>query len=81
MKMDLLDSKGKPVAGAPLSDVQAAPLSGKTGAGEYAIVNGIPLSQLSKPLAPGDYTLKMKIIDTITKQSYNLEQKFTVEKT
>jgi hypothetical protein len=78
MKMDLVDSKGKTVAGAPLTDAPAAPLSGKTGAGEYAIVNGIPLSQMSKPLAPGDYTLKMKIIDTVSKQSYNLEQKFTI---
>lgn len=78
MKMDLVDSKGKTVAGAPLTDAPAAPLSGKTGAGEYAIVNGIPLSQMSKPLPPGDYTLKMKIIDTVSKQSYNLEQKFTI---
>jgi GWxTD domain-containing protein len=78
MKMDLVDGKGKTVAGAPLSEAQALPLSGVAGPGQYAIINSIPLSQLSKPLAPGEYTLKMKIIDTISKQSYNLEQKFTI---
>jgi len=78
MKMDLVDSKGKPVAGAPLSDAQPLPLSGAVGPGQYAIINSIPLGQLAKPLTPGEYTLKMKIIDTISKQSYNLEQKFTI---
>jgi hypothetical protein len=78
MKMDLVDSKGKTLAGAPLSDAQALPLSGAVGPGQYAIINSIPLAQMSKPLAPGEYTLKMKIIDTISKQSYNVEQKFTI---
>jgi len=78
MKMDLLDKAGKVLAGAPLSDVQALPLSGQPGPGQYAIINGIPLAQLSKPLPPGEYTLRMKIIDTISKQSYNLEQKFRI---
>jgi len=78
MKMDLVDGKGKTVAGAPLADAQALPLSGAAGPGQYAIINAIPLAQMSKPLPPGEYTLKMKIIDTITKQSYNLEQKFRI---
>jgi GWxTD domain-containing protein len=78
MKMDLLDAKGKPLAGSPLSDAQPLPLSGQPGLGQYAIVNAIPLSQMSKPLAPGEYTLKMKIIDTVSKQSYSLEQKFKI---
>lgn len=78
MKMDLLDGKGKTLAGAPLSDAQALPLSGQPGPGQYAIINGIPLSQMEKPLPPGDYTLKMKIIDTVSKQSYTLEQKFKI---
>ncbi len=77
MKMDLVDSKGNSIS-SPLSDAQALPLSGQTGPGQYAIINGIPLSQLAKPLTPGDYTLKMKIVDTIAKQSYNLEQKFKI---
>ena len=78
MKMELVDSKGKTVAGAPLADANALPLSGAVGPGQYAIINSIPLAQMSKPLPPGQYTLKMKIIDTISKQSYNLEQKFTI---
>jgi GWxTD domain-containing protein len=78
MKMDLLDGKGKALAGAPLSDTQALPLSGQPGPGQYAIINGIPLSQMERPLPPGDYTLKMKIIDTVSKQSYSLEQKFKI---
>ena len=78
MKLDLIDSKGKTVAGAPLSDAQALPLSGAIGPGEYAIISGIPLSQMAKPLPPGEYTLKMRILDTISKQSYNLEQKFKI---
>jgi len=80
MKMDLVDGKGKTVAGAPLSDAQALPLSGQPGPGQYAIINGIPLAQMSTPLPAGDYTLKMKIVDTISKQSYNLEQKFKIVK-
>ncbi len=78
MKMELVDAKGTTVAGRPLSDVETAPLSGQLGPGEYAIVNGIPLALLSKPLVPGQYTLKMKIIDTVSKQSYNVEQKFKI---
>ena len=78
MKLDLVDAKGKTVAGAPLSDAQALPLSGAVGPGEYAIISGIPLSQMAKPLPPGEYTLKMRILDTISKQSYNLEQKFRI---
>ncbi len=78
MKLDLIDSKGKTVAGAPLSDAQALPLSGAPGPGQYAIINGIPLNQMAKPLPAGDYTLKMKIVDTVSKQSYNLEQKFKI---
>ena len=78
MKMDLVDSKGKTVAGAPLSDANALPLSGAAGPGQYAIINSIPLAQMTKPLPAGSYTLKMKIIDTIAKQSYTLDQKFTI---
>ena len=76
--MSGFDAKGKTLAGAPLSDVQALPLSGQPGPGQYAIINSIPLAQMAKPLPPGEYTLKMKIIDTIAKQSYNVEQKFTI---
>src|SRR6202022_240127 len=62
-KIDLVPPSGPPIS-APLSDVAALPLSGTPGPGEYAIISGIPLSQLRKPLAPGDYTLRVKVVDT-----------------
>jgi GWxTD domain-containing protein len=67
----------KPIS-APLSDAQPLPLSGVPGPGQYAIFSSIPLSQLSAPLKPGDYVLKMKLIDTLSKQTYNLEQPFKI---
>lgn len=76
-KVDLIKPSGPPIS-APLSDVQALPLSGTVGPGEYALVSGIPLADLSKPLAPGDYTLRIKVVDTITKQSHTVEQKFRI---
>jgi GWxTD domain-containing protein len=77
MGIDLV-SKGQTVSRLPLSEAPVGPLSGKPGPGHYALSNGIPLSQLSKPLPAGDYVLKMKIIDTVTKQSYTLEQSFKI---
>jgi GWxTD domain-containing protein len=77
MGIDLL-SKGQTVSRLPLSETPVGPLSGKPGPGHYALSSGIPLSQMSKPLPPGDYTLKMKIIDMVTKQSYTLEQSFRI---
>ena len=52
--------------------------SGKPGPGHYVLSDAIPLSKLSKPLPAGDYTLKMRIVDTVTKQSYTLEQNFKI---
>lgn len=75
--IDLM-SKGQVVSRLPLSEAPVGPLSGKPGPGHYALSSGIPLSQLSKPLPAGDYTLKMKIVDTVTKQSYVLEQSFRI---
>jgi hypothetical protein len=77
-KIELLDAKGKPLAGAPLAETEALPLSGKPGPGQYAIMGTIPLPQLKTPLPKGDYTLRMKIVDTVAKQSYTLEQKFRI---
>ena len=77
MGIDLL-SKGQPVSRLPLSEAMVGPLSGKPGPGHYALSDAIPLSKMSKPLPAGDYTLKMKIIDTVTKQSYTLEQPFKI---
>lgn len=76
-KVDLVRPTGSPIS-APLMDAQALPLSATAGPGEYAIISGIPLGDLSKPLAPGDYSLRVKVVDTITKQSYTVEQKFKI---
>lgn len=76
-KIDLVPPSG-PTISAPLSDVQALPLSGAAGPGEYALISGIPLGDMAKPLAPGDYTLRIKLVDTVTKQSYTVEQKFKI---
>jgi hypothetical protein len=77
MGIDLI-SKGQTVSRLPLSEAMVGPLSGKPGPGHYALSDAIPLSKLSKPLPAGDYTLKMKIVDTVTKQSYTLEQSFKI---
>jgi len=36
------------------------------------------LAEVKPALKPGDYTLKMKIVDTVSKQSYTVEQSFKV---
>jgi GWxTD domain-containing protein len=80
MQMKLELSGGnltKPIS-APLTDAQPLPLSGAPGPGQYAIFSSIPLSQMTAPLKPGDYVLKMKLIDTLSKQTYNLEQSFKI---
>ena len=77
MGIDLI-SKGQTVSRLPLSEAMVGPLSGKPGPGHYALSDAIPLSKMSKPLPAGDYTLKMKIVDTVTKQSYTLEQSFKI---
>jgi GWxTD domain-containing protein len=74
-KLDLIGPDKKAIS-APLTDVQALPLSGQPGPGYYAIVSTIPLGEMKPLLKPGDYTLKMKIVDTVTKQSYTVEQPF-----
>ncbi|MEK6371916.1 MAG: GWxTD domain-containing protein [Acidobacteriota bacterium] len=76
-KLDLVGPDKKTIS-APLSDVQALPLSGSVGPGHYAIVSTIPLGEMKPLLKPGDYTLKMKIVDTVTKQSYTVEQPFKI---
>lgn len=77
MGIDLL-SKGQTVSRLPLAEAAVGPLSGRPGPGHYALSDAIPLSKLSKPLPAGDYTMKMKIVDTVTKQSYTLEQNFKI---
>lgn len=76
-KLDLVGPDKKTIS-APLTDVQALPLSGAAGPGHYAIVSTIPLGEMKPLLKAGDYTLKMKIVDTVTKQSYTVEQPFKI---
>lgn len=72
------DEKGKalPKITAPLSEVTALPLSGQTGAGQYLVISTIPLGEMTKPLAPGDYTLTIKVYDQVKKQNFTAEQTF-----
>jgi GWxTD domain-containing protein len=76
-KVELSGGKlGKPIP-RQLMDAPLAPLSGKPGPGQYAIIDSIPLGQIPS-LVPGDYTLKVKIVDTVTKQSYETQQNFKI---
>jgi len=65
-------TKTKVMMGRPLSELQIEPLKGVTG--HYGA--GAALSLAS--FAPGDYVIKLKVIDTVKKQTYNLEEKFKV---
>jgi GWxTD domain-containing protein len=67
-------AKKKVKMGAPLSEAVAEPLKGVPG--HYGIGSSIPLSGFE----PGDYTIKLKVIDTVSKQTYNMEQPFKVTK-
>ncbi len=76
-KLELSGGKlSKPIP-RQLMDAQLAPLSGKPGPGQYAIIDSIPLGQIPS-LVPGDYTLKVKVVDTVTKQSYETQQNFKI---
>jgi GWxTD domain-containing protein len=77
-RLDLTGGPDKVTIPSPLTDAAPLPLSGTPGPGHYAIISAIPLAQVKPALKPGDYVLKMKIIDTITKQSYTVEQGFKV---
>jgi len=78
VKLELSGGKlTKPIP-RPLSDVTALPLSGAPGPGQYAIIDSIQLEGIKSVLTPGDYLLKVKIVDTVSKQTYNLEQSFKI---
>jgi GWxTD domain-containing protein len=77
-KLDLTGGPDKKTISAPLSDAAALPLTGAPGPGHYAIISAIPLAEVKPALKAGDYTLKMKIVDTVSKQSYTVEQSFKV---
>ncbi|MGZ8853023.1 MAG: nSTAND1 domain-containing NTPase, partial [Thermoanaerobaculia bacterium] len=67
------DKPGKTIS-APISDAAALPLTGVPGAGQYAIMAGIPLGEMKTPLPAGDYTLRVKVYDQVKKQSWTVEQ-------
>jgi GWxTD domain-containing protein len=75
--LDFWGGKFKKPISRPLTEQPVAPLSGRPGPGQYAVIDSIPLSEI-KNVEPGDYTLKMKIVDTVTKQSYTIEQSFKI---
>jgi GWxTD domain-containing protein len=77
-KLDLTGGPDKKTISAPLTDAAPLPLSGTPGPGHYAILSTIPLAEVKPALKPGSYTLKMKIVDTVSKQSYTVEQSFKV---
>jgi GWxTD domain-containing protein len=77
-KLDLTGGPDKKTISAPLTDAAPLPLTGTPGPGHYAILSAIPLAEVKPALKPGDYTLKMKIVDTVSKQSYTVEQSFKV---
>jgi GWxTD domain-containing protein len=77
-KLDLTGGPDKKTISAPLTDAAPLPLTGTPGPGHYAILSTIPLAEVKPALKPGNYTLKMKIIDIISKQSYTVEQSFKV---
>jgi GWxTD domain-containing protein len=59
---------------APISEATPLPLTGAPGAGQYAIMAGIPLGDMKTPLPAGDYTLRVKVYDQVKKQSWTAEQ-------
>lgn len=75
VKMDVQGklADGKSVKlGAPLSEVDAVPMKGVPG--HYGVGNSIPLTTFK----PGDYTMTVKVIDTVKKASYTLTDTFKV---
>jgi GWxTD domain-containing protein len=77
-KLDLTGGPDKKTISAPLTDAAPLPLTGAPGPGHFAIISAIPLAEVKPALKPGDYVLKMKIVDTVSKQSYTVEQSFKV---
>jgi GWxTD domain-containing protein len=59
---------------APIADATPLPLTGVPGPGQYAIMAGIPLGEMKNPLPPGDYTLRVKVYDQVSKKSWTVEQ-------
>jgi GWxTD domain-containing protein len=67
------DKPGRTIS-APISDATPLPLTGAPGAGQYAIMAGIPLGDMKTPLPVGDYTMRVKVYDQVKKLSWTAEQ-------
>ncbi len=75
LKMDVEGKgpDGKPIKkSAPPREVDAVPMKGVPG--HYGIGNAIPLESFK----PGDYTITLKVMDTVKKTSYTLSESFKV---
>lgn len=67
------NAEGKPVKMEnPLTEAEATPLNGVPG--HFFVGSSIPANVLK----PGDYTLKIRLLDTVSKQSYDVEQPFKI---
>lgn len=73
-KMDMEGKVGTKTVkmGSPLQEVVAEPLKGV--AGHFAVGGSIPLSGFK----PGDYTLKIKLIDTVSQKTFETTATFKV---
>ncbi|MEA2165747.1 MAG: hypothetical protein QOK37_3874 [Thermoanaerobaculia bacterium] len=76
-KLDLI-GPGKETISTPLTEASPLPISGSPGPGHFIILSAIPMADVKPALKPGNYTLRMKIVDTVTKQSYTVEQSFKI---
>jgi GWxTD domain-containing protein len=77
VKMDITGTtvSGKtPKMNFPIGPVEAIPLKGV--ANHFGLVQAIPLTDFE----PGQYTIKLKVIDTVLKKTYESEKKFEVRK-
>jgi GWxTD domain-containing protein len=68
------DPEGKPLPkrSAPPREIEAVPVKGVPG--HYGFGNAIPLESFK----PGDYTITLKVIDTVRKASYTLSDTFKI---
>jgi GWxTD domain-containing protein len=67
------DAEGKPSKrSAPPREVDPVPMKGVPG--HYGVGNAIPLQSFK----PGDYTITLKVIDTVKKASYTLTETFKI---
>ena len=75
VKMDVTGTgpDGKPIKrGAPPREMDAVPMKGVPG--HYGVGSAIPLESFR----PGDYTITLKVMDTVKKTSYTLTESFKV---